>query len=286
MPDVQLTWVQLSNRVDTIDHSPAMNWMRLTKIRTEAGGTINITYSDPDCVAGSRVPTEPSANTLRCYPVRWTPEGLKDPVTDYFQKYVVTTVYEIDQTGGVPPYGSPRVIHTYDYEDPAWHYNDDDGLIDPKDKTWSDWRGYRSVTVTTGDPGEQTSSTTRYFLGMHGDKLPSGKRTVTVTGAGVPTVNDEDAYAGMVRETIINNGPGGAEVSRTVAESWQSAATATRTVNGDTVEARFVNTLATYNRVTLDGGRGVRVNGARNVFDSRGMVVAVDDAGDLAVTGD
>jgi RHS repeat-associated protein len=286
MPDVELTWVQLSNRVDTIDHSPAMNWMRLTRIRTEAGGTINVTYSDPECVAGSKVPTEPSANTLRCYPVRWTPEGLKDPVTDYFHKYVVKTVYEIDQTGGVPPNGSPRVVHNYSYDGPAWHYNDDDGLIDPKDKTWSDWRGYRTVTVVDGDSGEQTSKTTRYFQGMHGDRLPSGKRSVPVTGAGVPTVNDEDAYSGMPREAIVNNGPNGAEVSRTVTEPWQSAATASRTINGDLVEARFVNTLATYNRVVLDGGRGVRVNGSRNVFDDRGMVVGVDDSGDLAVTGD
>ncbi|MEU8387338.1 RHS repeat-associated core domain-containing protein [Micromonospora sp. NPDC048843] len=286
MPDVELSWVQLSNRVDTIDDSPAMNWMRLTKIRTEAGGTINVDYSDPECVAGTKVPTEPSANTLRCYPVRWTPEGLKDPIIDYFHKYVVKTVYEIDQTGGVPPNGSPRVVHNYTYEDPAWHYDDDDGLIDPKDKTWSDWRGYRAVTVVDGDPGEQSSTTTRYFQGMHGDKLPSGKRTVTITGAGVPTVNDEDAFSGTVRETIVNNGPGGAEVSRTVVEPWQSAVTAARTINNDTVEARFVSILATYNRVALDGGRGTRVSGSRNVFDNRGMVVAVDDAGDLGVTGD
>ncbi|GIF18173.1 RHS repeat-associated protein [Actinoplanes tereljensis] len=286
LPDVELTWVQLSNRVDTIDHSPAMNWMRLTKIRTESGGTINVTYSDPECVAGTKVPTEPSANTLRCYPVRWTPEGLKDPVTDYFHKYVVKTIYEQDNTGGVPPNGSPRVVHNYTYEDPAWHYTDDDGMIDAKDKTWSDWRGYRTVTVTAGDPGEQTSTTSRYFLGMHGDKLPSGTRTVTVTGAGVPTINDEDAYAGMVRESIVNNGPGGAEVSRTVSEPWQSAATATRTINGDTVVARYVNTQATYNRVVLDGGRGVRVSGSRSTFDSRGMAITIDNAGDLGVTGD
>ncbi|RSM40113.1 sugar-binding protein, partial [Actinoplanes sp. ATCC 53533] len=71
MPDVEFTGIQLANRVDTIDHSPAMNWWRLAMVRNETGGTINITYSAPDCVAGSRIPSAAHTNALRCYPVRW-----------------------------------------------------------------------------------------------------------------------------------------------------------------------------------------------------------------------
>ena len=56
---------------------------------------------------------------------------------------MVTTIYENDNTGGVPPQGSPRTVYSYDYLDgAAWHYNDDDGLIEKKHKTWSDYRGY------------------------------------------------------------------------------------------------------------------------------------------------
>lgn len=289
VPDVEFTEVQLSNRVDTIDHSPAMNWMRIAKIRNESGGTINVTYSPEECSAdpaNRKIPADPSTNTMRCYPVRWTPEGYTAPVTDWFHKYVVTTVYEIDQTGGAPPNGSPRIVHTYGYSSPAWHYTDDDGLIDAKNKTWSDWRGYRTVTETTGDLGEQTFTESRFFQGMHGDKLPSGRRTVTLPGAGVPTVNDEDEFSGMVREAITYNGPGGAEISRQVSEPWRSAPTASRTINKDTAESRFTDVQASHEREQLDGGRAPRVSSVRKTFDAYGMVTATDDAGDVAVTGD
>jgi RHS repeat-associated protein len=287
VPDIEFTGVQMNNRVDTIDFAAAMNWWRIAQIRYESGGTVSVLYSDPECVAKTNVPTVPASNNKRCYPVRWTPEGYQDPVIDYFHKYVVTTVYEADNTGGTTPKGSPRVVHKYTYLDaPAWHYADDDGLIEAKDKTWSVWRGYSRVGVTTGDAGEQTYTETKYFRGMHGDKDTSGTRTVRVTGTGVPTVDDEDAYAGTARESTVYNGPGGAVVSRQVTEPWQSAATASRTINGDTVQARFVRAAATHERTVLDGGRAERVRSVRNTFDAYGMTVAVDDAGDTAVTGD
>jgi YD repeat-containing protein len=121
---------------------------------------------------------------------------------------------------------------------------------------------------------------------MHGDKAESGAQTVTVTGTGVPTVNDEDAYAGLTRESTVYNGPGGAVVSRKVTEPWQSAATASRTINGDTVVARFTRAAATHDRTVLDGARGEQVRSVRNTYDAYGMPVAVDDTGDAGVAGD
>ncbi|GAA1835584.1 RHS repeat-associated core domain-containing protein [Luedemannella flava] len=289
VPDIEFAGIQLANRVDTVDFAAAMNWWRVARIRTEFGGTINVTYSAPECVAGS--PPTPETNSKRCYPVRWTPEGYANPVTDWFHKYVVTDLYEIDHTGGTAPQGSPRIAYHYTYLDGvAWHYNDDDGLIDRKNKTWSDYRGYSRVGVTVGDsddPG-RTYTETRYFRGMHGDRAAAsgGTRTVTVTGTGVATVNDDDAYAGMTRETTVFNGPGGAVVSREVNEPWQSSATATRTINGDTVLARFTNTKATHSRVARDGGRADMVSTVKTTFDSYGMAVRVEDLGDTATTGD
>ncbi|MCA2218229.1 RHS repeat domain-containing protein [Jidongwangia harbinensis] len=287
VPDTEFTGVQLANRVDTIDFAAAMNWWRISQIRTETGGTISVVYSDPDCVAKTRVPTDPANNTLRCYPVRWTPEGYQNPVTDYFHRYLVKTVYEADNTGGVTPKGSPRKVTTYSYHgDPAWHYADDDGLVEKKDKTWSVWRGYSKVGVTTGDAGEQQYTESTYFRGMHGDKASSGTRTVTMPGTGVPTVNDEDSYAGMVRESTVHNGPGSAIISRSVSEPWRSGITASRTINGDTVEARFSGVTATHHRTVRDGGRPDQVRTIRKTFDKYGMVIAEDDSGDTAVTGD
>lgn len=287
VPDVEFTGVQMSNRVDTIDFAAAMNWWRIAQIKTETGGTISVLYSDPECVAKTRVPTDAANNTLRCYPVRWTPEGYQDPVTDYFHKYVVTTIYEADNTGGVAPKGSPRKISRYSYlSDPAWRYTDDDGLIEKKDKTWSVWRGYSKVGVTTGDEGEQQYTESTYFRGMNGDKAASGTRSVTLPGTGVAAAADEDAYAGIAREATIYNGPGGAAVSKTVNEPWQSAATATRTINGDKVEARYAGVGTAYTRTMRDGGRADQVRSIRKTYDQYGLVLTEEDNGDAAVTGD
>ncbi len=289
VPDVTFAGVQLPNRVDTIDHSPAMNWWRIKTITTETGGKIDVTYSGPDCVAGTRVPDVHALqdNRLRCYPVKWTPLGNPGPVTDFFHRYVVTDVVEADQTGG-----APRTRTHYDYlGDPAWHYNDDTGLVPVEtDKTWSNWRGYGAVRTVKGDPGEQTQSETRYFRGMHGDHLPIGTRSVrlpAIAVGAVPAVDDEDVFAGMTRETITYNGPGGPEVSASVSEPWRSPPTASRTRNGITVHARHVQIGASHTRTALDKGRAPRTTTTRTVFDDTyGMVVSVEDRGDDALTGD
>ncbi|MFS8097279.1 type IV secretion protein Rhs [Lentzea alba] len=289
LPDVRFGGIQLSNRVDThSDQLAAMKWWRLKTIHSETGGRIDVTYSDADCVVGSRMPN-PNAlqdNDLRCYPVRWTPEGNKDPIWDYFHKYVVNNVTETDTTGG-----SVRVVTAYEYVGaPAWHYSDDDGLIKAENKTWSTWRGYGAVKALKGDPGEQTLTETRYFRGMHGDKLPSGTRNVVlpaIAAGNVPAVNDEDAFAGMARESITYNGPGGSEVSATANVPWQSEPTASRTVNDFTVHARFSATSSTHSRTALDGGRGYRTTSTATEFDQTyGLPTRTEDRGDDAVTGD
>ncbi|GAB3801169.1 RHS repeat-associated core domain-containing protein [Micromonospora zhanjiangensis] len=282
LPDVTFVGRPLANRVDAVDASPPMNWMRLTDINSETGAIVHVDYLDTDCVAGQTTSIKPENNNKRCYPVRWTPPGFSE-VTDYFNRYVVNEVTETDRTGG-----STRVLHHYSYwGDPAWHYTDDDGLISDEAKTWSQWRGYGKVGVTTGDPGGQTYTETTYYRGMNGDHLPKGgSRSVSVPDSQGGSVPDEDAYAGMERETRTLLGPGGAEVSGEISDAWQSAATATRSINGSTVYARFVNTEGTHSRVTLDHAPGVRKTYTKNTFDAYGMVVKQDDYGDETVTGD
>ncbi len=287
-PDVTFVGTVLPNRVDTNnDQYPAMNKFRMHTITSETGGIVNVDYLGADCVKGTRMP-DPLAlenNTLRCYPVKWTPSGYTKPINDFFHKYPVSDVTENDTTGG----GRRSITH-FDYVGPpAWHYTDDDGLIKAENKTWSVWRGFDTVMVTKGDPGEQTRTRTRYFRGMNGDHLPSGTRSVTlpaITVGNIPAMPDEDAFAGQVREEMVDNGPGGPEVSATVNEPWQSAATATRTINGVTVNARYVDIAAVHTRTALDGGRAPRTTTTRTTFDSYGMEVAVSDAGDDAVPDD
>jgi RHS repeat-associated protein len=278
MPDIVFTGAPMDNRVDGIDHSSAMAWLRLVRIDTESGGAVAITYSGRDCQPGQTKPT-PETNTRLCYPARWTPEGFDDPLTDWFHKYVVTDVREVDMVGG-----QPEIHHHYDYlGTPAWHYTDDDGIIQPKDKTWSVWRGYSSVGVTTGEGSDRTYSETKYFRGMHGDRLNVGGGTKSVNVDGIA---DEDWHAGTVRQTKNLNGPSGALVSRVVNEPWASAVTATRTVNGDRVEARFTRIATVRDYTMLDAGRGERVTRTTTTFDAYGLAVKVDDYGNENATGD
>jgi RHS repeat-associated protein len=121
---------------------------------------------------------------------------------------------------------------------------------------------------------------------MDGDKLPSGTRSVDVTDSKGGTWPDRDWFAGMPRENITFNGPGGAEVSGQINDPWASSATASRTINGTTVHARFTNTATVRSRVVLDGGRGDRVTRVTTSFDSLGMPTQVEDFGEVGVSGD
>jgi RHS repeat-associated protein len=288
VPDVTFTGVQMNNRVDGLDHSPAMNWWRIADVTSESGGRTSVRYSERDCLPGSRMPASPEANTLRCYPVIWTPEGYTDPVRDWFHKYVATAVTETDTTGGTGAALPPRKLTTYQYlGDPAWHYATDDGLTLDKYRTWSEWRGYARVGVTVGDTDVRPSySEARYFRGMNGDHLPSGSRSVTVTDSQGGTWPDDDWLAGTAREQTTYDGPGGPEVSASISDPWVSAPTATRTINGVTVTARYTNTADVRTRVALDGGRGWRRTRTHTDFDAYGMPASAEDAGDEAVTGD
>ncbi|WP_127509665.1 RHS repeat-associated core domain-containing protein [Actinoplanes solisilvae] len=291
MPPVSFDPVSLPNRVLT-KHNTTNNWQRLAAIRLETGGLIQVTYSDPDCGTGN-LPAAPESNTKLCYPVvgpdpNSTSGGTQ---TEYWHKYVVRKVTQTDVqlAGG---HQAPTMNTYYTYEgSPAWHYADDDGLSKPKYKTWNQFRGYATVATRVGD-SNQTLTRTTYLRGMHLDRAgPSGgTRTVTVPASlGSETVYDEDQYVGMVREEVVYNGTTDKPVSKTVNVPWRSAPLVTRTINGDTAEARFVNTATTYAGTALgvDGARGWRVTSTQSQFDETyGTVKSTQDNGDLARTGD
>jgi RHS repeat-associated protein len=109
---------------------------------------------------------------------------------------------------------------------------------------------------------------------------------VDVTDSKGGTWPDRDWFAGMPRENITFNGPGGAEVSGQISDPWASSATATRTITGTTVHARFTNTATVRSRVVLDGGRGDRTTRVTTSFDSLGMPTEIDDFGEVGVSGD
>jgi len=278
-PSVTFAGIQMNNRVDSAggDWALAMNWWRVADIKNETGGRTSVTYSPRDCVAGSRVPTALDNNSLRCYPVLWTPSGKTADITDYYHKYVVTDVVQYDNAGG----NKPQLTH-YDYLNPQnlplWRHDDQDGLIPAAKKTWSQWRGYPTVVTTVGDTGEQSKTETLYYRGMNDDLLANGtKRSVTVTDRDGDSVVDHEAFAGQPREKIT--WAGSKIVEATVTDMWQSNPTATRTIGNSVVEARFTGPGTVRTRVGLDSGAWMRRK-KQSSYDQYGMATQVADFGD------
>ncbi|GAB3505781.1 RHS repeat-associated core domain-containing protein [Phytohabitans suffuscus] len=295
LPPVTFEAVSKANRVLT-EHGTTDNWLRIASIVTETGARIKVDYSEPECTEAIVETLQPHTNTRRCYPVK-VPDP-NDPtgetlVTEWWHKYRVEHVAEDDvQLAGGHQADSKHTWYEY-VGTPAWHYADDDGLSKPDRKTWAQWRGYAQVKTRVGnDPAVRTLAVTTFMRGMHGDRSsPSGgTRTVTVPASlGSETVYDEDQFAGQIREQVVYNGVDTKPVSKTVNVPWRSAATAGRTINGDTVEARFVNTVTTYSATALgvDGSRGWRVSrGTKNIDQTYGTVSWSQDDGDVAATGD
>ncbi|MET8045435.1 polymorphic toxin-type HINT domain-containing protein [Micromonospora sp. NPDC005215] len=294
LPPVTFGAVSMANRV-LAEHGATDNWLRLSSIVTETGARIKVDYSEPECTAAIVAALAPHDNTRRCYPVKVPdpndPTG-KALVTEWWHKYRVEHVAEDDVQ--IPKGYSPTTHTWYEYEgSPAWHFDDDDGLTRPDRKTWGQWRGYGQVNTRVGDDGNpRTLTETTFLRGLHGDKLsPSGgTRSVTVSASlGSETVYDEDQFAGQVREQVVYNGVDTKPVSKTVNVPWRSNPTASRPINGDLVEARFVNTQTTYAATALgvDGSRGWRTSRSTSKYDQTyGTIDWSQDDGEFPKAGD
>ncbi|HZM83376.1 MAG TPA: hypothetical protein VFC19_47280 [Candidatus Limnocylindrales bacterium] len=272
---------QLDNRVDALEGIAPMTKWRVRTITSETGATTIVNYAPAECTRAAL--PDPDTNTKRCFPVYWTPPGQIDPQRDWFHKYVAAQVLQEDNTGG------GEIVQTdYAYAGGgAWHYDDDDGLTKDKYRTWSGWRGYETVTVTTG---ESTLGDTRlkervlYLRGMDGDRTAGGgSKNVTVTDSQGGVVPDAAPLAGSVRERITFNGA--TVVKGTITDYWTHQ-TASRSYSWGTVRAHFVRPSATRTRTPLAAG-GVRVTREASTFDSDyGLLTQTDDLGDEATSTD
>lgn len=226
LPPLQFGSVSLPNRVDTVtDGLPAMQKHRLASITTESGSVITIGYGEPNpCTAP--VTLDAATNTSSCYPVRWTPAGMADAITDWFQKYVVTSVTATDPTGGSVPSST-----SYSYlGGAAWHY-DDNEVVKAKYRSYGQFRGYAMVRTYTGDVNNdpRTLSETAYYRGMSKN---NSSTVVNVTDSLGGVHEDIDQLSGRELETTSYLGDGGPIDHSTISHYWVSGATATRSRTG------------------------------------------------------
>ncbi|MFJ9961287.1 polymorphic toxin-type HINT domain-containing protein [Streptomyces avermitilis] len=293
VPPVDFTYQQRPNRVDsTSDDILALTRPRIASIIAETGAITSVTFSDPECVRGSRMPAAEDDNRLSCYPVYWNING-GDPALDWFHKYRVTAITTND-----PGAGNPGTQTSYTYDTPGWHYNDDP-FTKEKERTWSIWRGYQKVTAYSGDAGATRSKTVKLFAqGMDSDKKKDGTtRTAVVAGIDldnttavttdnldVADLDDRDYYAGQLRQEIVYDGA--TAVSMTVNNLWAQQ-TASQQKSYANIKAYFLKTARTYTYTYLTAAKKWRAGAVTTTYDSTyGMTTSVENHGDWSVTGD
>ncbi|GAA0626895.1 RHS repeat-associated core domain-containing protein [Kribbella sandramycini] len=259
---------------------PALNWPRMRTITYGTGGQIVVGYLGADCSLPGNVPA-PDQNTKRCHPIKWTPQNQAER-EDWFHKYVVGSVTEVDLVGGTT--GSVTKVEYL--TPPAWRYDDEDGLVEVGKKTWSQWRGYEKVKVITGDgvDGPQQVKVNTYFRGMDGDKLAAGgRKSVQITDSTGATTPDTNALSGKLREQSTYDGD--KLVDRSLTTHWISAARATRDRPWATTTAHQVEEQA----VTQDEavGAGWRKSASANTFNpTTGLLESKTDERDKSTPTD
>lgn len=268
LPPTKFHGVAKANRVNTTTGYTALTRQRIDSVTNSTGGVTAVTYAEPECVTGVKMPAAPEGNTLACYPIYWTPGGATDPIIDWFNKFPVTEVKEDGNT-----VLSQQTVTHYDYlGGAAWHH-DDNPLVNPNYRTWSQFRGYGTVKTTkgaaTGDPsGPRTVTETRYLRGMDGTPVPSywGE-----------SVTDLDQYAGFVREELTYLD--GKVIEEKLSDPWRSQdATATDT---DGFQSFYTGTSAQRTRTWIEATQQWRVSRKKSTFGDYGLEVATENAGVL-----
>ncbi|MBN1173405.1 MAG: hypothetical protein JXA67_14635, partial [Micromonosporaceae bacterium] len=293
MPSVRLDGLQLANRIDRAgDNVAPLIRPRLAVVYTDAGGRVDVNYAPADCSAGA-LPT-PGASTKRCFPVIWHPGGAKDPVTDWFHKYVVASVIETDATTVAAGTAvAPDMVTSYEYlGDAAWRHAEADGISDPEYLTWSEWRGYERVRVREGDGTKMTTLTEHTYLrGMNGDQSPGGgTRSVTRTDSTGGSHVDDNELAGFEIESATFNGA--QVVTKTITSPWRYE-TAAQTWSWGTDRAYLIRPRTTRTLTALASG-GWRETRSTTTYDPQtssypdpvGRATQVEDLGDVSDPGD
>ncbi|WP_018530965.1 MULTISPECIES: polymorphic toxin-type HINT domain-containing protein [unclassified Streptomyces] len=279
VPSVKLYGKQLANRVDVAgDNIQPFIRFRMSAVESESGSVMSVNYADKQCTS-SNLPT-PGKSTVRCYPVKWNPPGEEDPITDWFHKYVVSSVVEQDLVTG-----SPDQVTSYTYlGDAGWRKAKADGFTKSEYLTWSDWRGYGKVRVETSDGTENASNTKTehvFFQGLDGDTDPDGgTKASTVKDSTGASYTDSDWKSGIELETTTYDGD--KVVSKSINTPWTKV-TATHAEDWGTRYARFGGIERTDNYEALAAGGWRQTASVTTYDDTTGRVTQVNDLGELDV---
>ncbi|AQP50860.1 hypothetical protein BW733_08480 [Tessaracoccus flavescens] len=280
---IEFTHIMNENRVvgDT------MPMMRLREIRDEVGLQTQVTYTPQDCSPTSLPTGDLSANTRRCFPVKWTTPGASEPSIDFFHKYLVSNIDIFDLAGN-----SPAQRYRYNYGGtPAWRY-DDNELTKAKDRSWGQFRGYQYVDTLFGDPANTTNGTadklnvtrTYYLRGLHSGKTESGTASVTRQNSLGENIVDFDLLAGAAYETqtFLSHTDLANPLAKSLTTYEIKPATATRARTGISALTSNVIGVTTQRTITPITTGGNLTSTITSTLDALGRPTAVSTTGSNA----
>ncbi|MFF5184316.1 RHS repeat domain-containing protein [Streptomyces sp. NPDC000345] len=193
-----------------------LNFRRVNKVFTDTGSTITATYghaTDGDGAVSRQCdennPPSQSGNAFECFWQKWTPDGSETERTGWFKKFVVTKV--VVDPGDLTE-GNPSMTTTYQYDGaPGWRFTADP-LVADEDESWSEWRGYGRVLVTTGAGANKHSTYHWLYRGLDGDRTSktdaSQTRSVNVTDSEDVQWKDSAWLAGKTLQTSTRDHDG------------------------------------------------------------------------------
>ncbi|WP_018588518.1 RHS repeat-associated core domain-containing protein [Salinispora arenicola] len=293
LPALTTYGTRMQNRADYDPNASMQSHekYRVTSLRTESGGQVDVTYADTDtgCRFGSAFP-DPDHNSKRCFPKYYTnPSGQTG--WSWWHKRIVSKVVESDLVGGSPPITTEYGYSTANSSTSVlWAHSDGAAVWSAPlaKRSWADWAGYTNVTVKKGSASGTRSQTDYLYLrGLHGDYISSGTRTASVTpfdsvvGGGAAT--DAEYRRGHLLNERTYDRAGGSVVQIVKYDPW-TVTTGTRTLSTTwavpNVHKSYITRVDDEIRWELVDGAWSRRSLVRTSYDSTlGRVVSVSDEG-------
>jgi RHS repeat-associated protein len=298
----------LPNRVDCRSGDTACqqgHW-RLREVDNSYGGKTAVTYGLPvPCNSNwPNVLTENSTvrwdkNYGNCFPQDLPNKNLGSNV-QWFNKWLVTSVTE------TPGFGSTPTTTSYSYEDPRdkdnplWAFDNMSYDSDQSLNGWWNWRGYGTVSVTTGG-ATKTRTRVRLFRGMYQDKTlvdiggssvcPCGTRysqVTTLTEDPQASYPDDVILAGRTLEqrSLVNVGAANEQPGQSTRYTYAIKISA-QPFDPDfyPIPPHWAAADSETERVYAPNG-GFRERGSKTTFNDNQQPIATSELGWLTDPGD
>jgi RHS repeat-associated protein len=289
--------ISLKNRVDWDSDTKAFRHLRISRVTTSLGATIDVTYKGSG--SPNMCPTLGTTwsgwnawftaidghwdtNTNECYKVKFDPDGSGSQPAEWgiFHKYLVEKI-TVDNIGG----GAPPRVTTYDYlGTPAWAYQNSFVFArGTGEQHWNSWRGYEKVKVTTGSGSDRSITTNQYFRGLNGDYRQDGSSasvSVTPMLGSTATVVDSPALAGQLVASTTQAATGSTQSG--VRNYYTLTTALTGPPMHNSIDTRISKT-STFSR--KDASTALREATTSYTYDAAGRVTQVADDPDVSTTG-